>query len=941
MRTLKKVLALSLVFAMAFTLMAGAAYKDEDSIDSSLRDDITLMEALGVFQGDENGNFNPTNNVTRAEAAKMIYVLKNNGVDDGATAFQGVSNYSDVTTGFWAEGYINYCTNLGYMSGWSENGVQKFDPNGNVTGVELAKMLLCMIGYRADIQGYTNNNAWQTNVQQDAAEAGILTNFTPSLYAPVARQWTARLLVNAINATYVTYTKGELVFGTNTAGAEVSYASRYLRLETVEGYLGDAGKVSLNVKNTSSALDDDGDTIAIYKDKDLNTDRIDTFKTTVDPSLLGQHVKVYFRTGGTTTEEKVYAVIPTDESVVYNVTLGDVTAKQTADGETIKFEGYNNGNAKTYDDGSVITLIKNLDTVSNLTAKKTGTTAEFGVLAADSNTPVRFVDQDDDGKIDLAFVEETTYAIVDSHDASRYTIRFKDADGTSLKPVNDVIVRDEDDYNKINFVDTVAADDVVGITLDCTSGEKVWNVALVDSISNTISGYSLDGSNYASVTLNGESYDVADTNHNVAEYDIRTDGSIGSDNVFYTDGKYIIYSEGGESGTSVNNLMLITATAKTEDRWGDITYTVKGILTDGTEGSWTVSSVYDNANKKLDLETREGQSAAETLLGYTQRGAYSGQVMSYSLSGDNITLKALRDSSTTKFENGTFAFDESAGRVTVSNGTAKGVYRVNDSTYFFVKSKANTSDPQYSVVKASEATKDLETSGTTARAFAYKSESGVETILFAVIETNSSVKSAAADYAFMASKAVANYDGEVYEVTATVILPDGTETEIKKEFEDSTSANAAVSDWSALRGMVVKYELDVDGYVDEEVVAVDRAAASNFMVADKWYQASIIGWGNGAAVVALNADDSVTLDVASDVKMHYVDTTTNSYAVVTDSTDSMTTIQFPENADGDKITDGSVVNALIYVQDVDDVLTITDIFVQEDGSSIAKVWPQA
>ena len=52
MRTLKKVLALSLVFAMAFTLMAGAAYKDEDSIDSSLRDDITLLEARRI-QGEE------------------------------------------------------------------------------------------------------------------------------------------------------------------------------------------------------------------------------------------------------------------------------------------------------------------------------------------------------------------------------------------------------------------------------------------------------------------------------------------------------------------------------------------------------------------------------------------------------------------------------------------------------------------------------------------------------------------------------------------------------------------------------------------------------------------------------------------------------------------------------------------------------------------------
>ena len=144
MRTLKKVLALSLVFAMAFTLMAGAAYKDEDSIDSSLRDDITLMEALGVFQGDENGNFNPTANVTRAEAAKMIYVLKNNGVDDGAVAFQGVSKFSDVPTGHWAEGYVNYCANLGIMAGWTENGQQVFNPSGNVTGVELTKMLLCL-----------------------------------------------------------------------------------------------------------------------------------------------------------------------------------------------------------------------------------------------------------------------------------------------------------------------------------------------------------------------------------------------------------------------------------------------------------------------------------------------------------------------------------------------------------------------------------------------------------------------------------------------------------------------------------------------------------------------------------------------------------------------------------------------------------------------------
>ena len=112
MRTLKKVLALSMVFAMAFSMMAGAAFNDQDQIDASLVEDIQLLTALDVFQGDEKGDFNPTANVTRAQAAKMIYVLKNNGVDDEAAAFKGNSVYSDVPSGHWAEGYINYATNL-------------------------------------------------------------------------------------------------------------------------------------------------------------------------------------------------------------------------------------------------------------------------------------------------------------------------------------------------------------------------------------------------------------------------------------------------------------------------------------------------------------------------------------------------------------------------------------------------------------------------------------------------------------------------------------------------------------------------------------------------------------------------------------------------------------------------------------------------------------
>lgn len=337
MRTLKKVLALSLVFAMAFTMMAGAAFKDQDKIDSSLTNDIQLLTALGVFQGDENGNFNPTDNVKRSEAAKMIYVLKNNGVDDGAVAFQGVSKYSDVPVGHWAEGYINYCTNLGYMGGWKENGVQKFDPNGNVTGVELMKMLLCMIGYKADVQGYTGNG-WQTNVLVDAATSGLSTNFIPSVYGATPRQWTARLMTNAIDAEWVAYSKGELTYQGNT------YGLQFLKLQTVEGTLVATNHNKINMTATSA-----GKVADALNDVDTVTVAPATGNPVVvvgetDPALLGQPVKMYYKMGNNLTEPKLYAVLPYSKTLkVINTTVDAVKF----DGAKVTVEGLGTKNYDT------------------------------------------------------------------------------------------------------------------------------------------------------------------------------------------------------------------------------------------------------------------------------------------------------------------------------------------------------------------------------------------------------------------------------------------------------------------------------------------------------------------------------------------------------------------------------------------------------------------
>ena len=75
MRTLKKVLALVLAFACAFTMFAGAAFTDSADIKATLKL-WTLCTALGVIDGFEDGSFQPNGTVTRAQMAKMIYVAR-------------------------------------------------------------------------------------------------------------------------------------------------------------------------------------------------------------------------------------------------------------------------------------------------------------------------------------------------------------------------------------------------------------------------------------------------------------------------------------------------------------------------------------------------------------------------------------------------------------------------------------------------------------------------------------------------------------------------------------------------------------------------------------------------------------------------------------------------------------------------------------------------
>ncbi len=213
MRNLKKILALVLALTMMLSVSAFAGYTiapygDAASVNEDAQVAVQLLYSLDIMKGDDKGNVNPTATITRAEVAKMIYVILNYGEDDQAVNFKSSSLFSDVKAGDWFEGYVNYCGMTKLVQG---RGNGTFGPNDPITTAEVAKMLLTAIGYSAEDRAYVGAG-WDKQVLADASMIGLLDgyNYSTTGYAP--RQWVAVMFMNALTKARTYGTIAPVVF---------------------------------------------------------------------------------------------------------------------------------------------------------------------------------------------------------------------------------------------------------------------------------------------------------------------------------------------------------------------------------------------------------------------------------------------------------------------------------------------------------------------------------------------------------------------------------------------------------------------------------------------------------------------------------------------------------------------------------------------------------
>ena len=214
---MKKLLALvlALVMSMSLVTISNAAFKDADKID--YKEAVDVMNAVGVFIGDEKGNFNAKENLTREQAAKIIAYLELG--DKAADALVGGATFTDVASTRWSAGFVGYCAKAGVVAGVGDG---KFDPAGQLTALQFGKMLLVELGYDAKAAGMVGAD-WAINTSKLMAKAELMDGIEGSVNQVITREKAAKMCLNALEAPTVEYdTKGSNII---VNGAEINFGA--------------------------------------------------------------------------------------------------------------------------------------------------------------------------------------------------------------------------------------------------------------------------------------------------------------------------------------------------------------------------------------------------------------------------------------------------------------------------------------------------------------------------------------------------------------------------------------------------------------------------------------------------------------------------------------------------------------------------------------------
>ena len=583
---MKKLLALvlALVMSMSLVTISNAAFKDADKID--YKEAVDVMNAVGVFVGDEKGNFNAKENLTREQAAKIIAYLELGS--KAADAMVGGNTFTDVASSRWSAGFIAYCAQAGIVSGVGDG---KFAPAGQLTALQFGKMLLVELGYDAKAEKMVGTD-WAINTSKLMAKTKLMDGIDGSVNQVLTREKAAQMCLNALEAPMVTYeTKGSSII---VNGADINFGASVAKYET--------STIAKDQNISSQKLTSGEYTVELgeklYKDlKKLST--TDAFmRSATEWKLKAASIGTYAdKADATYTAATKISAIYADLGLSDGISKSKVT--MYVDGEDVNYAT----------DSSTKNFVK-------------GETTKVG---ADGSLLNVYYDNDAET---ITLVLINTYvgevgAVYKQSSTKDAYVTIKTGDGYT-KPATTI----KSEYK----TDAFAKEDIVAYTYSKKSGDDgIQSMALAEKVTGKMSTFTTAGS----VTVGGTKYDANAKSVATVKETLNGDVDNGTEVTAYLDAYgYVLYLKANTSKQYAVVLDYGAGSRLDPAR-------VKLLFTDGTTKKVDLDkAVYmDGTTEKLATIVSGTSDDANTVSKY--------DIVSYTISSDGYKLTLVADAAQT------------------------------------------------------------------------------------------------------------------------------------------------------------------------------------------------------------------------------------------------------------------------------------------------------
>lgn len=221
---MKKFVGILLTMAICLSMFCFpvSAYSDvKDNAEA-----IQVLSDLNILDGFEDGTFREDDQLTRAQAAKVMCCLL--GYSDVA---MGNTTFTDVPATHWASGYINTAQAARIIAGFGDG---TFKPEQPVTYEQIVKMAVCALGYEP-VASSMGKGEWYNGYLNIASSIGITKGVNSGVGKNATRGQFAVLLYNALDTQIMDVSSWRGDGKNEYQKTDETILSKYLEIDKWEG----------------------------------------------------------------------------------------------------------------------------------------------------------------------------------------------------------------------------------------------------------------------------------------------------------------------------------------------------------------------------------------------------------------------------------------------------------------------------------------------------------------------------------------------------------------------------------------------------------------------------------------------------------------------------------------------------------------------------------